>query len=192
MTEGVKISTLHALAFGIITLAVLIAIGMTFLVAFGNTDASCADGTTASTAVNESGFLNASGYTLALSSTELDFANPSIVLIINASSNKTIGALNYTLTGNVLTNKTAVVYSTVKITYTYDWNDQHNWNSTAQTCQNLSSGDDEIGTGTIYTTTSNMSNYLGTSNGLASWIPLVIVMVIGLMFLGGFLKKPTS
>jgi hypothetical protein len=32
--------------------------------------------------------------------------------------------------------------------------------------------------------------YLGTSNGgLASWIPIIIVLVIGMLFLGAFLSK---
>lgn len=44
--------------------------------------------------------------------------------------------------------------------------------------------------GTANTTIQTIVGYLGTSNGgLASWIPIVIVMVIGLMFLGWFLTK---
>jgi putative Mn2+ efflux pump MntP len=36
--------------------------------------------------------------------------------------------------------------------------------------------------------TNNINGYLGTSNGgLASWIPLVIIMIVGMVFLGNFL-----
>jgi hypothetical protein len=39
---------------------------------------------------------------------------------------------------------------------------------------------------TIYT----LSGYLGTgSGGLASWVPIIIVLVIGMLFLGAFLNK---
>jgi len=35
-----------------------------------------------------------------------------------------------------------------------------------------------------------IAGYLGTTNGgLASWIPLIIVLVIGLFFLGAFMVK---
>jgi hypothetical protein len=35
-----------------------------------------------------------------------------------------------------------------------------------------------------------MNGYLGTSSGgLASWIPLIIILVIGMFFLGAFLAK---
>lgn len=44
--------------------------------------------------------------------------------------------------------------------------------------------------GSTNTTINTISGYLGTSNGgLASWIPLVIIMVVGMWFLGAFLIK---
>jgi hypothetical protein len=44
--------------------------------------------------------------------------------------------------------------------------------------------------GTAQTTITTISGYLGTgSGGLASWIPVVIVLVIGLLFLGAFISK---
>ena len=40
------------------------------------------------------------------------------------------------------------------------------------------------------TTIVSIMGYLGTSNGgLASWIPVIIVLVIGMLFLGAFLSK---
>lgn len=42
-------------------------------------------------------------------------------------------------------------------------------------------------------TIQSIVTYLGTTNGgLASWIPIVIVMVIGLMFLGWFISRDNS
>ena len=44
--------------------------------------------------------------------------------------------------------------------------------------------------GTANTTVQTIIGYLGTSSGgLASWIPVVIVLVIGMLFLGAFLSK---
>ena len=47
--------------------------------------------------------------------------------------------------------------------------------------------------GTANTTINTIIGYLGTgSGGLASWIPVIIVLVIGMMFLGAFLTKKGS
>jgi hypothetical protein len=44
--------------------------------------------------------------------------------------------------------------------------------------------------GSANTTIQTVSGYLGTSNGgLASWIPLIIILVIGMFFLGAFMTK---
>jgi hypothetical protein len=44
--------------------------------------------------------------------------------------------------------------------------------------------------GTANTTIQTIVGYLGTgSGGLASWIPVVIVLVIGMLFLGAFMTK---
>ena len=44
--------------------------------------------------------------------------------------------------------------------------------------------------GTPNTTIQTIIGYLGTSSGgLASWIPVVIVLVIGMLFLGMFLAR---
>ena len=70
---------------------------------------------------NETGFLNNSGYTLA-DSTKSGFAAPVTISITNTTDGKTIIAANYTLTGNVLKNATAEQWASVKITYTYQYN----------------------------------------------------------------------
>lgn len=44
--------------------------------------------------------------------------------------------------------------------------------------------------GTANTTINTIIGYLGTgSGGLASWIPVIIVLVIGMLFLGAFLTR---
>ena len=40
------------------------------------------------------------------------------------------------------------------------------------------------------TTIQTLSGYLGTSSGgLGSWVPIIIVLVIGMMFLGYFISR---
>jgi hypothetical protein len=47
--------------------------------------------------------------------------------------------------------------------------------------------------GTANTTVQTISGYLGTSSGgLASWIPVIIVLVIGMLFLGAFMTRKGS
>ena len=61
-------------------------------------------------------------------------------------------------------------------------------NVTASSCTGASNS--SATTGTASTTLGTMYGYLGTgSGGLASFIPLVIVIVIGLLFLGMFMGK---
>jgi hypothetical protein len=44
--------------------------------------------------------------------------------------------------------------------------------------------------GTANTTIQTVAGYLGTSNGgLASWVPIIIVLVIGMLFLGVFVSR---
>lgn len=63
------------------------------------------------------GFINLTGYTLAGYSA--DNFTIGTVVIINATSNQTLLAANYTITNGVLRNATTVNYATVKITYDY-------------------------------------------------------------------------
>lgn len=43
---------------------------------------------------------------------------------------------------------------------------------------------------TANTTILEISNYLGTANGgLASWVPIIIVLSIGMLFLGVFMVR---
>lgn len=101
----------------LVLIAVLLGAGLLVLSQFTSSQFL----TTATTKVNETGFVNSTGYTLADSATKRNFASPAIVTIINATDSTVVGAGNYTLTGNVVTNATAVNYPTVKITYTYNF-----------------------------------------------------------------------
>jgi len=47
-----------------------------------------------------------------------------------------------------------------------------------------------VGPSTANTTINTIVGYLGTSSGgLASWIPVIIVLVIGMLFLGAFMSR---
>lgn len=108
---------------------------------------------TSVTTVNETGWINQSGYTLGNVGAN-GFTNPSIVTIINASSNLSIGSGNYSLSNaGVLTNASSVVWSSVKITYTYTYDA----NNTA--------------TEAITDTTTSIA-------GVSSWFPIIITITV--------------
>jgi hypothetical protein len=73
----------------------------------------------AGSVVNESGFINATGYTLANSGLQ-DFVLGT-VSAINGSDNTTILSGNWTITDGVVTNATDVNYPDAKITYAYTY-----------------------------------------------------------------------
>jgi hypothetical protein len=61
------------------------------------------------------------------------------------------------------------------------------YNSTSLLCSN---GTAQISPSTATSTINTLSTYLGTgSGGLATWVPIIIVLVVGLMFLGAFAVK---
>lgn len=66
-------------------------------------------------------------------------------------------------------------------------------NQSAVNCAGTTAGEgaNASGVGSTATTQLNtISTYLGTgSGGLVTWIPVVVVLVIGLLFLGAFLGK---
>jgi hypothetical protein len=117
-----KRGQMGGLAAGVTTIVVvglLVAICMYVLSTMGN--AIDTDDVAGSVA-NETGYLNQTGYTLAKSTAGLEnYANPVIVSVLNATSNATIGAGNYTLTNNVLRNATATNWPSVRVTYTYTY-----------------------------------------------------------------------
>ena len=71
--------------------------------------------------INETGFINQSGYTL-VGASDVGFANPSISLAKNATSDLAIGAGNFTVntTTGIVRNITNITWSSVNFTYTYN------------------------------------------------------------------------
>ena len=105
----------------VLILIVSILAGLTFLfVSSLKTNVVTTTATTSASAVNESGYINQSGYTLT-QSTRLEFNSPAIVTIINGTSGTVIASGNYTLTGNVLKNASAQIWNPANITYTYKY-----------------------------------------------------------------------
>jgi len=105
----------------VLILIVSILAGLTFLfVSSLKTNVVTTTATTSGSAVNESGYINQTGYTLT-QSTRLGFNNPAIVTIINGTSGAVIPSGNYTLTNNVLRNATASNFNPANITYTYSY-----------------------------------------------------------------------
>lgn len=188
-----NIKILNSLAFGIIGLAGLIVIGMLVLTIMGNQIVNCDSGITTETVINETGWINQTGYTLSTAGL-LGFTSPTLTELFNRTSKGAVALGNATVSAlGVVKNATAIIYNNASISYTYTWNDVHTWNETTQTCLNSTGGDDWTGQGSGFTTITAISTYLGTgSNGLASWIPIIIVLVIGMMFLGYFMNKKTK
>ena len=64
----------------------------------------------------------------------------------------------------------------------------YTYNATAQQCQNVTGGDGTDPSNTAWTTGGSLSTQLGSS-GLAGWIPAVIAVAIGALFLSYFMSK---
>ena len=108
----------------VMVLVISILAGLTFLfVAQLKSQAKDTAPLTAVTVVNETnGFINGSGYTL-VKSTEFGFQSPVIISIYNGSAAaNVVYSGNYTLTGNVIYNTTAVNFlKPVNVTYSYNY-----------------------------------------------------------------------
>ena len=64
------------------------------------------------------------------------------------------------------------------------------WNGTLEECMNAtgSSTNTTAPSGVPYTSISYMNTQLG-SGGLAGWVPAIIALVVGLLFLGAFMFR---
>lgn len=108
----------------IVIIGVVLVIGIYITDSIGNTVKA---ENTAASVTNETAYLNATGYTLALSTSAEDFANPAITAVwANVSGTPyLVPASNYTLTGSVLTNATAIPnaaeYNDASVSYTYTY-----------------------------------------------------------------------
>lgn len=112
--------------------------------------------------VNETGTVNASGYTLSKASVA-GFSNPVIVAVINASSNGTVTAANYTVSSTgVVTNASAIHWNSAKITYTY------NLDSTAQ-----------LNSKAILTNTSTgISGFFSSVNPVYAILAILVIILV--------------
>lgn len=107
----------------VMVLIVSILAGLTFLfISQLKTNVSDQTATASGSAYDEVGFINSSGYTLS-NSTRLGARSFTITSIRNVTAGVIITSGNYTLTGAVLTNATAVTWegAGVYINYTYDY-----------------------------------------------------------------------
>jgi len=108
----------------IVIIGVVLVVGIYITDSIGNTVKA---ENTAASVTNETAFLNTTGYTLALSTSAEDFANPAITAVwANVSGTPyLVPPANYTLTGNVLTNATeipnATEYDDSSVSYTYTY-----------------------------------------------------------------------
>ena len=111
-----------------VMMLVVIFAGLTFIILDQFADSSARDSLTSTGTNLESGWINATSYTLVNAGLER-FQNPAITVIYNVT-NSTGGTLNipiitsgnYTLSGlGVLTNKTTTTWNSVTINYTYDY-----------------------------------------------------------------------
>lgn len=104
----------------IVTLFVIGLIVMIFVIMGSKLQDTTGEQDTSATAVNESGYLNHTGYTLKMAGLR-GFASPTIVTIINTTGGTVLTSTNWTFASNILKNATAKEYSTVKVTYTYTY-----------------------------------------------------------------------
>ena len=105
----------------VLILVIAILSGLTFLfVAQLKTNAMDTSTKATFTVLNESdAWINNSGYTVTRYN-EPSFTSISVTNIVNASDNKTIASGNYSVSNSgIITNASAVVWTTVKVSYTY-------------------------------------------------------------------------
>lgn len=112
--------TVSALVFGIATLVVAVIIAFIVVSTLSGADL-LKEGRSSNTVNNETGAINATGYTLDLygetASVDSSFA---IVRFLNLTDNSSISSGNYTVSSGIVTNASSVVWSSVSITYTYN------------------------------------------------------------------------
>ena len=185
-----QFSVLNGIGFGLVTFAVMIAIGIVILTGFGNTTATCSgDVLTSVIVANETGWINATPYTF-IYSTQKGFTNLAIIYAKNVSGGMTglgIDSANWTLSATSIRNATTNIlgYNFVNLTYSYDWTNTHTWNLTSQSCLNDSLGDEVSTSSAAWVNVNYLNTQLGTQ-GLTGWTPAIIAVMVGMLLLGFF------
>jgi hypothetical protein len=161
----------------IIFVSVLLAVGLLAAVIVMNTLADVEVDTNGATyetitVANESGYVNQTGYTLATYGvTGRD--QFTITAVINATSNATIGAGNYTLTTGVLRNATATNWPTAKVTYTY----RHDISAETGASNGINSMKDDV-----VSMISNFFEMMPTIGTILAVVVLIAVIVLLVMY----------
>ncbi len=186
MNKNGMMESLNGMVYALIVFAVIIGVGSVVLVNFGNSVVNCAGVVESGVATNVSAWLNGSGYNT--NSSNYYAFTPTITNVVNATGGESIVLANVSTLGSVFYNTTAVVWENANISYTYTWDNRHYWNTSSQTCLNAIGAESSAGTGTAYTSIAYMLTNLG-SGGLAGWVPAIIAISIGLLFLGAFIMK---
>lgn len=126
---------------------------------------------------NETGYANSSGYTLTGASNIAGFLTPTVLQVYNRTSGNLIGSNNITVsTLGVVTNRTAVVWNNLSISYSYQFD------TTAQNPLN-----------TVYN--SVLTNILGLVGNFFSLAPTigtifaVIILIAGIVILVLYVRR---
>lgn len=114
-----KAQSLGGLYGGILVIASIGILLALFMYIFASMGTTLKTNDVAGSVINESGYINTTGYTLVNSGLQ-DFLIGTVTAI-NATDNTSIGSGNWTITDGVITNATATVWDTAKITYTYTY-----------------------------------------------------------------------
>jgi hypothetical protein len=115
--KGIELNQAFGVVLTLILIGVLIVIAIVLFVNLS----SGFSGTETVTVNNETGAINATGYTLS-NSTACEFADVSITTATNATSGAVIAAGNYTVsTAGVVTNASAAIWPNANFTYSYTW-----------------------------------------------------------------------
>jgi len=187
MNKKAQMNSLIVISIGIIIFALIVATGLIILQGFGDSVVTCSSGFMNITTINETGWINQTGYTLK-NSIAYGFTNLVVIQAFNRTSDLEIASPNWTYTlAGVVYNNTAVIWNNASISYTWSWDNTHTWNTTTQTCLNATGGDAETGEGSAYITIALNSTYL--QNNLVPWIPAIIALLIGLIFIGLLMGK---
>lgn len=130
ITKKGQLEALAPAVFVLILAAFLIVLGMQLLGGFQNSTDNFK-----ATVLNESGYLNGTGYTLVRS--DAPGYNTQVILNIrNGTSGALINAANYTVVGNKVYNSSANVFPTANISYTYLYG-QQSYTSSNQTIYDI-------------------------------------------------------
>lgn len=114
--KGIQLGQAFGAVLALVLIAILVIIAIYLFTSLG----SSFTGTASGSVINETAaWVNGSGYTLKAATTNCSFASPSITTVTNWTTGAIIASGNYTLIGNVLYNKTAMIWNDTYVSYSY-------------------------------------------------------------------------